>query len=89
MWGCIVLLLGLFLAFAVGFELVGKFCVFASFASILTFGLRNGCYESWADSARIPRSTRPVAFWTASAVLAALAAASLFYFIEALRTAAA
>ena len=83
-WGCLTLLaLGLW-SLAFGFELVGKACLFATFAIGFVSALRNQHFL-FAMAPPLRRDTQPAAFWALTALMAILAVLSLAMLVSELR----
>jgi hypothetical protein len=89
LWGCLGLfLIGIALC-TIGFRPVGQAAIVATFVLVLAQGLRSGEFH-WNFTRRtLKRRTRPLAFWSHAALLAALACGALWYFLESLRSFAA
>jgi hypothetical protein len=69
---------------AFGFNHVGRFCVFATFALAITNAMRKGMMPFVFGGHTLARATDPRGFWTSIILFVALASAALWYFIDGL-----
>lgn len=86
LWLGLATLLALGLAsVAFGFDHVGRFCLFATPALIVTNALRRGMLPFVFGRHELVRATDPRGFWIAVGLGVALAGAELWFFVDGLQ----
>jgi hypothetical protein len=81
-WGCLgIFALGLALLI-LGWDLVGRLCIFLVLASTLAQALRDRRFQWPAIHQALWRDDHPLGYWTLIAVTAALACASIWILVE-------